>query len=83
MIIRRLQKLEKGIQRANGGRRSNWSGAEYISCWLARKGIARLETESLMEAFARALGVTVAQLRVYLQHRAAALPAKLASDITS
>jgi hypothetical protein len=49
--------------------------AERISAWLAQNGIARGEYESLMATFARALGVTLSELRVYLQRRAAGLRA--------
>src|ERR1017187_4282622 len=43
------------------------SASERISGWLAQNGIARTGNESLMEAYARAIGVTVSEIRVYLQ----------------
>jgi hypothetical protein len=52
-----------------------------ISGWLAKNGIARGESESLMATLARALGVTTSELRVYLQRRAAGQRAELATDI--
>jgi cobalamin biosynthesis protein CobD/CbiB len=56
-------------------RPSGPSGAEKISAWLAQRGIERDENESLMATFARALGVTLSELRLYLQRRAAGLRA--------
>jgi len=71
-ITRRLQKLERRFP-PNPVRPSGPSPAEKISAWLAQNRIARGENESLMATFARALGVTVSDLRVYLQRRAAGL----------
>jgi hypothetical protein len=70
-LFKQLERLEERVQRANAARRSKWSATDYISGWLARKGIVRLETESLMDAFARSLGITVSELRVHLQRQAA------------
>jgi hypothetical protein len=73
-ITRRLHKLERRYP-PNRVRPSGPSAAERISEWLARNGIARGENESLMATFARALGVTLSERRVYLQRRAAGLRA--------
>ena len=51
-----------------------------ISEWLARTGIARSENESLIATFSRALGVTLSDVSVYLQRRAAGQHAELATD---
>ncbi len=74
-ITRRLQKLERRYP-PNRARPSGPSATEKISAWLAQNGIARGENESLMATFARALRATVADLRVYLQRRAAGQPAE-------
>ena len=74
-IVRRLQKLEQRLP-PPAPAPSGPSAAERIAEWLARIGIVRGETESLAETFARALGITVSELRVYLQRRAAGLPAE-------
>jgi len=73
-ITRRLQKLEQRFP-PNPPRPPGPSAAEKISGWLAQNGIARGENESLMATFARALGVTLSELRAYLQRRAAGLRA--------
>lgn len=73
-IIRRLQRLERRYP-PSPVRLSGPSAAEKISEWLAQNGIARGENESLMATFARALGVTLSELRVYLQRRTAGLRA--------
>lgn len=73
-ITRRLQKLERRFP-SNPARPSGPPAADRISAWLSRNGIARGESESLMATFARALGVTLSDLRVYLQRRAAGLRA--------
>jgi hypothetical protein len=74
-IIRRIQRLEQRLPPPAPGH-SGPSAAERIAEWLARIEIVRGETESLAETFARALGITVSELRVYLQRRAAGLPAE-------
>jgi len=73
-ITRRLQKLERRYP-PSPVRPSGPSGAEKISAWLAQRGIERDENESLMATFARALGVTLSELRLHLQRRAAGLRA--------
>jgi hypothetical protein len=73
-IIRRLQKLERRLPPPVPAP-SGPSAAERIAEWLARIGMVRGETESLAETTARALGIKVSELRVYLQRRAAGLPA--------
>jgi hypothetical protein len=72
-IIRRLQRLEQRLPTPTPAP-SGPSAVERIGEWLARIGIVRGETESLAETTARALGITVSELRVYLQHGAAGLP---------
>jgi hypothetical protein len=79
-ITRRLQKLERRFP-PNRVHPSGPSAAERISGWLAQNGIARGESESLMATFARALGASLSDVRVYLQRRAAGLHAELATDI--
>jgi hypothetical protein len=74
-IIRRLQKLEQRFP-PPAPAPSGPSAVERIAEWLARIGIVRGETESLAETTARALGITVSELRVCLQRGAAGLPAK-------
>ena len=71
-IIRRLQKLEQRLS-PPAPAPSGPSAVERIGEWLARIGIVRGETESLAETAARALGIKVSELRVYLQRRAAGL----------
>ena len=78
-IARRLQRLEKRFP-AQPPVRTEPSGAEHIATWLASKGIARGAHESLIEAFARVLGVAVQALCVYLQRRAAGVVAGLPSQ---
>jgi hypothetical protein len=69
-ISRRLQKLERRYP-PKSPPPSSPSAAEKISGWLAQNGIVRSENESLMATYARALGVTLSELRLYLQRRAA------------
>lgn len=71
-IVRRLQKLEQRFP-PPAPAPSGPSAFERIGEWLARIGIVRGETESLAETAARALGIKVSELRVYLQRRAAGL----------
>jgi hypothetical protein len=81
-IIRRLQKLEQRLPPpapASAGP----SLGEQIADGLARIGFARGENESLMETFARFLGITVRELRAQLQQRASGRSAELAADITT
>jgi hypothetical protein len=73
-ITRRLQKLERRFP-SNPARPAGPSAAEKISEWLAQRGIARSSNDSLMETYARAVGVTVSDVRAYLQRRAAGLRA--------
>lgn len=73
-ISRRLQRLERRYP-PNRARPSGPSAAEKISAWLTQRGIERGENESLMATFARVLGVTLSERRVYLQRRAAGLRA--------
>jgi len=73
-ITRRLQKLERRYRPARG-RPPGPSAAQKISAWLAQQGVARGENESLMATYARALGVPLSDVRVYLQRRAAGLHA--------
>jgi hypothetical protein len=73
-ITRRLQKLERRFP-PSPVCPAGPSAAEKISGWLAQNGIARGESESLMATFARALGVSLSELRVHLQRRAAGLRA--------
>ena len=73
-ITRRLQKLERRFP-SSSVRPAGPSAPEKISAWLAQRGIERDENESLMATFARALGVTLSELRLYLQRRAAGLRA--------
>ncbi len=47
----------------------SFRSVEFIEVWLARKGVARLATESRTDAFARSLGITSIELRTYLQPR--------------
>ena len=72
-IVRRIQKLEQRLP-PPAPAPSGPSAAERITERLARIRMVRGETESLAETFARALGITVSQLRVYLQRGAAGLP---------
>jgi hypothetical protein len=73
-INRRLQKLERRYP-PSPVRPSGPSAAEKISGWLAQNGIARGENESLMATYARALGVSLSDIRLYLHRRAAGLRA--------
>jgi len=79
-ITRRLQKLERRYP-PSPVRPSGPSAAEKISAWLAQRGIERDENESLMATFARALGLTLSDVRAHLQRRAAGLRAYLPTDI--
>jgi hypothetical protein len=79
-IASRLQKLERRFPPCRAIRPGP-SAAEKISGWLAQNGIARGESESLMATLARALGVTMSELRMNLQRRAAGQHAELATDI--
>ena len=81
-IIRRLQELEQRMPRPAPAL-SGPSVGEQIADGLAHIGFVRYEQESLMETFARFLGMTVRELRLQLQRRAAGLPAELATDITT
>ena len=74
-IIRRLQKLEQRLP-PPAPAPSGPSAVERIGEWLASIGMVRGETESLAETTARALGITVSELRVYLRRGAAGLTAE-------
>jgi hypothetical protein len=78
-IVKRLEKLEQRFPPQTPAP-SGPSAVEYIAEFLARNGIVRRETESLIGAFARALGIIPRELHVQLQRPAAGEPAELASD---
>ena len=80
-IIRRIRELEQRLAPPEPVF-SGPSGAEQIAAELARVGWVRGENESLMETFARFLGITLRELRTRLLRRAAGLPASLATDIS-
>jgi len=79
-ITRRLQKLERRFP-SSSVRPAGPSAPEKISAWLAQNGIVRGESESLMATFARALGLTLSDVRAHLQRCAAGLRAYLPTDI--
>jgi hypothetical protein len=66
-MTRRLQRLEQRIPRPAPVCTINW--VEYIEQWLAKKGLARLDSESLFDAFARSLGMTSLALNQYIRQR--------------
>ena len=76
-ITRRIQNLERRFP-PNQVQPPGPSASERISAWLEQNGIARAGNESLMEAYARAIGVTVLEIREYFQRRAAGQAAVLA-----
>ena len=79
-ILRRIRELEQRLPPPAPGP-SGPSVGEQIADGLARIGFARGENESLMETFARFLGITSPELRRQLERRAAGKPAELATDI--
>ena len=81
-ILRRIRELEQRLP-PPAPAPSGPSVGEQIAEGLARIGFARGENESLMETLARFLGITLRELRVRLQRRAAGQPAELAPDITT
>ena len=73
-IIRRIRELERSLP-PPAPAPSGPSAGEQIADGLAQVGFARGENESLMETFARFLGITSPELRRRLQRRAAGQPA--------
>jgi hypothetical protein len=81
-IIRRIQKLEERLPPPEPAPEGP-PFVEQLREGFARIGFARGKDESLMETFARFLGIAPRELRAQLQLRATGKPAEFASDIGS
>jgi hypothetical protein len=68
-LSKRLQRLEQRIPKPEP--QSNFRPVEFIQGWLAKRGLVRLESESLFDAFARSLGMTSLALRRHFHQRLA------------
>jgi hypothetical protein len=74
--IAQLEEIHQHALRARDCSAEGWSPSEEIRQYLSDLGIEQAEKESLAATFARALGISVSELRAQLQRRAAGLPAE-------
>jgi hypothetical protein len=62
-LAKRLQKMEQDVQARQASVRSTFNGAEIVRGWLRAWGVQQQPEESLAETLARALGISMRELR--------------------